>query len=95
MQERPEGFEWCQFSSEWTPEDKLKLVAFLAGVIQDDIPAGRYSDIGRPNCQSIMEVIVSSADELESTRATIDQMIIDQAKDLESRIVRVQPVKLS
>jgi len=88
-QPRPVGFEWCQFSEEWTAEDKLKLVALLAQIIQDDIPAGRYSEIGRPNCQSIMESIASTKEELEAMRGDIDRMIEWHAKELEARTIRV------
>ena len=87
QQKRPAGFEWCQFSKNWTPEDKLKLVALLAQIIQDDIPAGRYSEIGRPNCQSIMEVIIATPAEMEEMRGTIDQMIEMHARELAARTV--------
>jgi len=89
MQPRPVGFEWCQFSAEWTAEDKLKLIALMSQVMHADINDGRYSETGRPNCASITDVITASTEELESTRGWIDQMIETYAKESDSRRVHV------
>ena len=69
----------------WTAEDRLKVIAVLAGIIQMDIPAGNYGALisdkpmrFRPNMQSIIEVIFADAAQLERNRASIEELIREE-----------------
>jgi hypothetical protein len=63
------------FSREWTDEERLKVILLIASVIQDDIPAGRYGQIGRPNMQSIIELGALPAQDLERQRESIESFV--------------------
>ena len=56
------------FSREWTTEDRLRLTQLLAAVIRDDLGQGRYSQPGRPNLTSILEMVDASPLVLEEHR---------------------------
>lgn len=64
-----------RFSAEWTAEERLLLVIVLTDLIRDDVNAGRYSEIGRPNVQSVHEMILASREELETYRREIEKML--------------------
>jgi len=82
------------FSKQWTDEERLKLVILLAEQIQSDIPAGRYGaalepqiDDGapvafRPNMQSIIEIIASTADVLEAQRPGLEKFVRERLEVL-------------
>ena len=61
-----------QFSREWTDRDKLRLVVLLTHLIRDDILADRYGQPGRPNVQTLHELLAMSAAELETYRSEIE-----------------------
>ena len=60
------------FSREWTTEDRLRLTQLLAAVIRDDLGQGRYSQPGRPNLTSILEMVDASPLVLEEHRESIE-----------------------
>lgn len=74
------GSKTEQFSAEWTAEERLLLVIVMTDLIRDDVNAGRYSAIGRPNVQSVHEMIVASREELEAHRKDIDKMLKDWSR---------------
>jgi hypothetical protein len=49
----------------WPSEQRIHTAMQLLPVIQLDIPAGRYSALGRPNIQSVMYVLALPAPELD------------------------------
>ena len=63
------------FSTAWSPEDRLRLVLLLTHMIREDIHAGHYGGEGRPNIQSVHEVIIAPAHVLEVHRAAFDQLV--------------------
>jgi hypothetical protein len=50
----------------WTPEERIAVATELLGMIQLDIPAGCYSEIGRPNITAVLHVLHEAADVLNS-----------------------------
>lgn len=64
-----------RISPRWTPEERLRVVAALVGLIADDVAAGRYSAPGRPNSVSIQYICGLPAEELEPERETIERMV--------------------
>lgn len=80
------------FSEEWTQEERLKLVLLIATQIQCDIPAGNYGKpiavdsenrpiACRPNMQSIINVILVPAEDLEEIRDTLEQLVEETIPD--------------
>jgi hypothetical protein len=69
-----------RFSPDWTSEERLLLVIVLTDLIRDDINLGRYSAVGRPNVQSVHEMIVATPKELESYRSDIDELLTEWTK---------------
>jgi hypothetical protein len=79
------------FSTDWTNEERIKIVILLASQIQADIPAGNYGapltfdDRGvplkfRPNMQSIAEVLMMPAEILEENRVSFEDLIWETAQ---------------
>lgn len=79
------------FSTDWTNEERIKIVLLLASQIQADIPAGNYgacieTDANgvptkfRPNMQSIVEVLMMPAQVLEENRASIEELVLETAR---------------
>ncbi|MGO8998683.1 MAG: hypothetical protein ACLQVI_35620 [Polyangiaceae bacterium] len=62
------------FSKAWTDGDKVRLAVLLTHLIRDDIEAGRYNRPGRPNIQSLHELLAMSPEELETHRAEIEAL---------------------
>lgn len=56
--------EWL--TPAWTAEDRMLALAVLLPSIQDDIYAGAYSAIGRPNITSLQGILFEPADVLEA-----------------------------
>jgi hypothetical protein len=52
-------------TSEWTAEDRMLAVAALLPGMKDDIYAGKYSAIGRPNITSLQHILFEPAEVLE------------------------------
>jgi hypothetical protein len=63
------------FSKDWTDRERLRLVILLTSMIRDDINLNRYGQFGRPNIQSVHEMIVATPAELEMYRSRIDAMV--------------------
>lgn len=79
------------FSKDWTDEERLKLIMLIAQEIQSDIPAGRYGaalehdDQGvptkfRPNMQSVINIILAPASDLEAARGDLEQFANESCK---------------
>lgn len=49
----------------WTPDERSRVAARLLGMIQLDIPAGRYGEHGRPNITSVLYVLQADREVLE------------------------------
>lgn len=71
-------------SKAWTDHEKLKLVVILTDNIRGDINLGVYGAVdfdsmqkpmGRPNIQSVHELIVATPDMLEEMRSDIEQIV--------------------
>lgn len=69
-----------RFSAEWTAEERLLLVIVMTDLIRDDVNAGCYSAIGRPNVQSVHEMIIASKETLEEHREDIAKMLKDWSR---------------
>ena len=63
------------FSSKWTAEERLLLVIVLTDMIRDDINAGHYSEPGRPNVQSVHEMILATPEQLEQSRDSVEKLL--------------------
>jgi len=63
------------FSTAWTVEDRLRLTILLTHMIRDDLYQNAYGRKGRPNIQSIHEMVVALAAELERYRSTIEPWV--------------------
>ncbi len=50
-----------KYDPTWPQEQRTHAALAMLGQIQLDIPAGRYSEPGRVNCQSVMHVLVEPA----------------------------------
>lgn len=72
-------------SKDWTAEERLVLMAKVAGMVQSDIPAGRYGAVVRedargvpiefrPNCQSIIEIALAPRELLEHSRESLQKI---------------------
>lgn len=62
-------------SPEWTAEDRLLVVAALLPGMQDDIYAGRYSAMGRPNITSLQHLMSMPAEACEPYRADLEPLV--------------------
>ena len=60
------------FTPDWTDQERVKLCILFTHVFRDDFTAGRYGLPGRPNVQSLHELLQLSAMELETHRQYID-----------------------
>ena len=77
------------FSKHWTAEERLRLVIILTTMIRDDINNNRYSVPGRPNIQSVHEMIAATAEELESWRESLERMIAEDDAAMQAHVVDV------
>ena len=48
--------------TKWTSEERIAVATALLGIIQLDIPAGRYGAPGRPNVESALSVLHEPAE---------------------------------
>lgn len=62
-------------SPDWTAEDRLLVVASILPGMQDDIYAGTYSAIGRPNITSLQHILSMPAEECEAYREEIEKRV--------------------
>jgi hypothetical protein len=62
-------------SSEWTLEERVIVATLLLDIIQADIPAGLYSQLGRPNVQSVIHVLREDPASLERCRDSLDAIL--------------------
>ena len=68
-------------SKDWTAEDRLRVVAAMLGGIMDDIHAGTYGRIGRPNITAVQHIISESAATLEAYRMECETFVAKHHKE--------------
>jgi hypothetical protein len=64
------------FSGDWSMEERMVLVLVLLSQVQTDLLSKRYGKDGRPNCQSVLDII--GADKNELNRLTNLQLFEEQ-----------------
>jgi len=72
----------------WTPEKRIEIAVHLLGIVQLDIPAGRYSVPGRPNVSSVVSVLTASAELLDLYRGSLVEVlsaVVPDARDIVPR----------
>lgn len=62
-------------SKEWAAEDRLRVIAALLPMVQDDIYAGRYSAVGRPNITTLQHICSEDAATLEGYRGECEKAV--------------------
>jgi len=62
-------------SKDWTADERIRVVQAILPGMQDDIYAGRYSEMGRPNITSIQHVLSEPADVLEGYRSDLEKIV--------------------
>lgn len=62
-------------SKDWTAAERLRVLSAILPMIQNDIYAGRYSAVGRPNITTCQHLLNDTAEELEPYRAEIESML--------------------
>lgn len=67
-------------SKEWTDRDRLRVINAILPGLSDDIYAGRYSEMGRPNITTLMHIIHDPAEVLEEYRQEFEQCLEKHAK---------------
>ena len=65
----------AKISPQWTTEERIKIVSALLTSIQDDIYAGRYSEIGSPNITTLQVILNEKPAVLESMRSSIESFL--------------------
>jgi hypothetical protein len=81
------------FSRQWTDADKLLLCILMTHLIRDDIYAGCYGEMGRPNIQSLHELLQMETEELESHRDDIEALAEAYEKKLDVAEVLAERVE--
>ena len=71
IQSRVPSSPWL-FSSKWTDGDKVRLAVLFTHIFRDDFLAGVYGEFGRPNIQSLHELLSMPSAELEGYRKEIE-----------------------
>lgn len=61
----------------------------ITDMIRDDVGAGRYGLPGRPNVQSIHEMILATPSQLESLRGSIDELLRVWSEGDDTRIAKL------
>ena len=61
----------------WTEAERSRVAARLLGMIQLDIPAGRYGAPGRPNVTSVLYVLQADRETLEQYRGELAAVLAD------------------
>jgi len=74
--------------TEWTAADRIMVATRLLGIIQADIPAGRYGEVGRPNVTSVLHVLNESPDVLRAAEAELRLVLEDASATPETSIDR-------
>jgi hypothetical protein len=59
----------------WTPNERIDVATALLSIIQLDIPAGRYSKIGRPNITSVLHVLHEPAEVLNEALDSLNKVL--------------------
>lgn len=59
-----------------TLADRVRVVAALLPLIQDDIYAGKYSAEGRPNITSLQHILFDSSEDLEAYRKELERFLV-------------------
>lgn len=72
-------------SKDWTIAERARVALAMLELIQQDIGAGRYGVVGRPNITSIRHVFAESGELLEAHRAHVEKLLDDGEKHLRSR----------
>jgi hypothetical protein len=67
-------------SKNWTDDERILVATSLLGIIQKDIPLGRYSEIGRPNITSVLSVLHKEEKVLEANRPDLVRMLGELAE---------------
>lgn len=62
-------------SKEWTAEDRLRAVMAFLSDMADDIYAGCYSEMGRPNVTTLQHIAFDPHEVLEEIRPTIEKAV--------------------
>lgn len=75
-----------KISSAWTAEERIAVATVFLGAIQLDIPAGRYSEIGRPNVTSVLYVLHLDVETLEQSRRECEEMIAKLEAESNERV---------
>jgi len=65
---------------EWTPEERISAASKLLGIIQSDIPGGRYGFPGRPNVTSVLHVLHEAPEVLNQNLDSLEK-ILELAED--------------
>jgi hypothetical protein len=63
---------------DWPDSDRIAVATVLLGIIQGDIPAGQYGEIGRPNIQSVLYVLHEPAEVLNQFISTL-RLVVESA----------------
>ena len=64
-----------KISKEWTPVERLKIIVIITDLIRDDVNMDRYGRFGRPNIQSVHELVSSTPEILEENRESIEKLV--------------------
>ena len=60
-----------ELSHIWTSAERIRVAVHMLGMIQRDVPAGRYGEAGRPNITSVLYVLQADGEILERYRAEL------------------------
>lgn len=60
------------FTPDWTAQERVMLCILFTHIFRDDFTAGRYGLPGRPNVQTLHELLQLSSVELETHRKDIE-----------------------
>jgi hypothetical protein len=61
-----------------TLADRVRVVAAILPGMQDDIYAGNYSVIGRPNITTIQHVLFEPSEDLDGYRAEMEKILAER-----------------
>jgi len=70
--------------TEWTHVERIAVATRLLGIIQLDVPAGRYGEVGRPNIMSVLHVLHEDRDVLNDpgTRRSLERVLALEGENL-------------
>jgi hypothetical protein len=80
------------FSPQWTDADKVKLCVLFTHIFRDDFTAGRYGQVGRPNVQSLHELLQCNTEELERYRPEIETIALayEEQRDVGEALAKLK-----